>query len=214
MNTQKNSTTERFTIVNSFDPQHCKSSEDLISLCRFLEGSILKEGPWSLKVASAFCSLGNIYNRLGMFPEALAMHERDLQITRHGLAEDEPRVAGAKYNVGLASCKTGQFAQAEPLLADALRVRTAALGPQHPEVADVLTCIGGVYSCTGQHAKALDMYETATAIRMAAFGPFDVAVALSLRNSAAARGCLGKTDQVFFLPRLTRYFTPDGIPLV
>ena len=154
----------------------------MISLC----------DPWDLKLGTAFCSIGNAYSRASMIPEALAMHERDLQITRRCLREMDLRVAGACYNVGLACCKLGRFADAYPYLETALSGRIAALGPQHSDVADVLTCIAGVLACTGRHAEAVEHCERAAAARAAALGPADPSVGRSLRSAAVSRACLGE----------------------
>jgi Tfp pilus assembly protein PilF len=161
-----------------------------------VELAIQTYGPWDIRVANAFCTLGNLYNQLGMLPEALSMFEKDLQITRHSVHDSDLRVAGARYNVGMTACKLGRFPQALAYLEDALRARTAVLGPRHPEVADVLTCIGGVYSYTGRAAEALAKYEEAAAIRRAALGPGDPGLAQSLENAASVRCCLGQRDQV------------------
>ncbi len=185
-------------------PVHQKYAEELQNAIKLLENAIKSYGPWDMRVASAFCSLGKIYTHTGFFPEALAMFEKDLQVTRHNVVDGDLRVAGAKYNVGMTECKVGRFPQALAHLEDALRVRTASLGPQHPDIADVLTCIGGVFSCTGRHVEALAKYEAATAIRSAALGPYDATVAMSLQNSASAHGCLGQIDQVFHPPRAWR----------
>ncbi len=211
------------TTSNPVDQKH---TEELENASQLLENAIKAYGPWDMRVASAFCSLGKIYTHTGLLPEALAMFEKDLQITRRNVNDGDLRVAGAKYNVGMTACKVGRYPQALANLEDALRVRTAILGPHHPDVADVLTCIGGVYSCTGRHVEALAKYEAATAIRRTAIGPYDATVALSLQNSAAAHGCLGQIDQVYatlpdclFRARLTSISfseeadTPTSIPM-
>ncbi len=183
-------------MVESSILPHEQCADELQSVSKDLEVVIHTYGPWDVRVGNAFCTLGNIYAKMGMLPEALAMFEKDLQVTRHSVHDSDLRVAGAKYNVGMTSCKVGRYSQALAYLEDALRTRVAALGPNHPEVADVLTCIGGVYSYTARHAEALRKYEEATAIRRAALGPRDATVALSLENSASARACTGQLDKV------------------
>jgi tetratricopeptide (TPR) repeat protein len=174
--------------------------ESLSSLHRSLRVDILENGPWDMKVANTFCALGNKYIRAGRLLEGLAMFEKDLQVCLHNLGDSDIRVAGAKYNVGLARCRTGHYLAAIPHLEDALRIRTGTLGPSHLLVADVLTCLGGAYCCTGRNAEALDIYQRDVSIRKAASASDPSArqlilpMALSLRNSASARTCLGQTD--------------------
>ena len=168
-------------------------TEHLNILNRSLKFYICEKGPWDMKVANAFCSIGNIYSHTGMLHEALAMYEKDLQVCLHNLDPASIRVAGAKYNVGLAFCRIGQCSEALTFLEEAFHIRMAELGPQHILVAHALTCIGGVYSCTGRHAEALERYQQDVSIRRA-LDPDHFTLALSLRNSASARACLGQKE--------------------
>ncbi len=140
-----------------------------------------------MKVAKAFHSLGNMYTQMSMLPEALAMFERNLQITAHNHPLDELRLADAKHNVGQALCRLGRHSEGLALLDEALDIRIAALGPQHAAVADALVCIGG-------HAEALERYQRAHSTRKGALGPDQATVALSLRKPAHALACPGQTD--------------------
>ena len=191
-------------------PISAQYAESLIVLSRSLKTFIFENGPWDSKVANAFCSIGNIYSHTGMLHEALAMYEKDLQVCLHTLDPASIRVAGAKYNAGLAACRIGRCSEALSLLEDAFHIRMDALGPQHVLVADALAGIGGVYSCAGRHAEALERYQQDIAIRRA-LDPDHFTLALSLRNSASARACLGQNDlaiqecgeaHVIFLQRL------------
>jgi tetratricopeptide (TPR) repeat protein len=182
----------------SFTNSTADTSQDielLVISAGLLESSVRKNDPWDLKHGTAFCKIGNVCSRMGMPSEALAMYEKDLQITGQCLSNDDLRVVGSKYNCGLALCKLGRYAEALTLLEDVLRVRTAALGSHHVDLADALTCIGGIHSCTGRHAEALDRYQQATSIHKADLGPNHPTVALSLRNSATALACLGQTSR-------------------
>ena len=171
-----------------------EQDEMLISSAGQLEVSFRTNDPWDLVLGTAFCNIGNICSRMGMLSDALAVYERDLQITERSLNTDDLRVIGSKYNSGLTLCKLGRYAEALTLLEEVLRVRAAALGSEHVDVANALTCIGGIHSCTGRHAEALERYEQATSIRKAVLGPDHVTVAMSLRNSGTALACLGQTS--------------------
>jgi tetratricopeptide (TPR) repeat protein len=172
---------------------YAQNGKSLRILNQSLRIFICENGPWNLKVANAFCNIGNIYSHTGMRHEALAMYEKDLEVCLHCLNPASIRIAGAKYNVGMASCRIGRYSEALALLEDAYNIRLDALGPQHILVAHALTCIGGVYSCTGRHAEALERYQKDIAIRRA-LDPDHFTLALSLRNSASARACLGQND--------------------
>ena len=126
---------------------------------------------------------------MGMLPEALAMYEKDLQITAHNLQPDDLRVADAKYNVGLASCWVGRCSEGLVLLDEALDIRIAVLGPQHADVANALVCIGG-------HTGAVERYQRAMSIRKQAIGRNYAIARLFFRNSAATSvsGRLGQIN--------------------
>ncbi len=160
-----------------------------MKFARCLGSFICDSSPWDMKVAKAFCTIGNIYNQMGMLPEALAMYEKDLQITAHNLQPDDLRVADAKHNVGLASCKVGRYSEGLALMDEALDIRIATLGPQHADVANALICIGG-------HTEALERFQRATSIRKSAPGPNHAISVLFFRRSAATSGraSLGQTN--------------------
>jgi tetratricopeptide (TPR) repeat protein len=125
------------------------------NFARCLGKFICDSSPWDKKVAKAFSSIGNIYDQMGMLPEALAMYEKDLQITLHMLQPDDLRVADAKKNVGLASCRVGRYSKGLSLLDEALDIQIACLGPLHADVAIALVFAGG-------HTEALERYQQAT----------------------------------------------------
>jgi tetratricopeptide (TPR) repeat protein len=154
------------------------SREAQINFARCLSKFICDSSPWDMKVAKAFSRIGKIYDQMGMLPEALAMHQKDLQITLHNLQPDDLRVADAKYSVGLASCRVGRYSEGLSLLDEALDVRIAGLGPQHADVAITLVCVGG-------HTEAVERYQRATSFRKAVPAPKHSIVSLFSRNSTA-----------------------------
>ncbi len=67
-------------LSESDDPYQQRHVEALANLARCIENTVNMCGPWDLEVGCAFCSIGNIYARMGMIPEALAMYEKDLEV--------------------------------------------------------------------------------------------------------------------------------------
>lgn len=124
-------------------------------------------GPWDVRVGETFCSLGNLFSRMAMNPEAAIMYESGLDILKKSLGDDDPRVAGTRYNIGLVDCRLKRFRRALPQLEAALKSRKAVLGPRHPDVADTLTCVGGALASLKRHQEALVCYNEAIEIRRA-----------------------------------------------
>ena len=157
-----------------------------------LEYLIETSGPWDVKVGETYCILGNVYSRVGMHRDALAMYEKGVDIMRKTLCDDDSRLAGTRYNIGLVCCKLRRFRRALPHLEQALMARTAALGPQHPDVADTLICVGGALAAQGRHADALERYDAALTARCAALGPDHPSITVTLRSSAVSLRSLGQ----------------------
>ncbi len=67
-------------LSESDDPYQQRHVEALAKLARNIENIVSLSGPWDIEVGCAFCSIGNIYARMGMIPEALAMYEKDLEV--------------------------------------------------------------------------------------------------------------------------------------
>ena len=78
---QNQDDTHSILLSESDDPYHQRHVEALANLTRSIENTVSLSGPWDLEVGCAFCSIGNIYTRMGMIPEALAMYEKDLEVS-------------------------------------------------------------------------------------------------------------------------------------
>ena len=158
-----------------------------------LEDTIRSYGPWHLNTGAAFSTIGTYCSRVGMLVESLAMYEKDLQISKTCLAdENDPRVAGAHYNVGLTLCRLGRYDAALPHLEAALRSRRSAPDPQLLDIADTESCIGGALVRLGLPGDALVRYESALACRRAVLPPEHLSVAQGMLDLATAHRALGQ----------------------
>ena len=59
-------------------------------------------------MAASYNGLGNVYESLGKYEEALEYYQKDLDITVRLVGSDHPDVAASKVNIGLVFKAMGQ----------------------------------------------------------------------------------------------------------
>jgi hypothetical protein len=83
---------------------------------------------------SAELRVGDLWNR-GLYSEGIATVQRQIEIRRSILGEEDPDVAVSLSTHGVLLSATGDYAGAEVLLREALTMWRKLLGNEHPYVA-------------------------------------------------------------------------------
>jgi len=104
--------------------------------------------------ASIRQTIGNTYDDLGLYPEALRQLERALELRRRELGEEHPDTLASMFALGWVYQMTSKYDKAEPLLARTLEVRRRVLGESHSTTLSAMSGLGFLYERQGKYAKA------------------------------------------------------------
>jgi CHAT domain-containing protein/Tfp pilus assembly protein PilF len=124
---------------------------------------------------------------MGDLPQALARHQRALQVFEKVYGQDDAFTATAYSNLGSDYTDLGDLQKALEYYQQALAISLRVLGPDHPEVVTDYANLGTVYANLGDPARALEYHTRAYQHALALHGPDhpDVASALGLLGSDA-----------------------------
>jgi tetratricopeptide (TPR) repeat protein len=139
-------------------------------------------------------TLGRVYSDLGDFTNALAMHQRALDIRKRVHNDEHPDVASSLNDFAEVLQLQGRLDEAEAIHRDALAMRRRLRGPSHTDVAQSLANLGWVLFFQGSYrslrgetlksdasyAEAEPMLREALAIQRKALGSENIEVARSL----------------------------------
>ena len=82
----------------------------------------------------AMSNLATLYSGHGRHQDALAMHEKALELRRHLLPVNHPDNGAACMNAGVSYLASGDLLRALEFVREALRIFQATLPPSHPYV--------------------------------------------------------------------------------
>ncbi|HEY9817764.1 MAG TPA: tetratricopeptide repeat protein [Candidatus Obscuribacterales bacterium] len=111
--------------------------------------------------ASVCNNLGNAYNSLAQYQQAIAFHQQSLEIARE--IGDRNREGGSLCNLGNAYQALGQYQQAIKLYQQALDVQRS-VGNRKFE-SNSLGGLGDAYRALGEYEQAIDFHQQSLAIR-------------------------------------------------
>jgi eukaryotic-like serine/threonine-protein kinase len=154
----------------------------------------LKDQP--LVQARLMNTMGQVYDQLGLYDQALPLLESALATRRKLLGRSHPDVAQSLVGVGSVRWHKGEYDTARALLEEALAMREQVLGPESALVSDSLHNLGNLLWSRGQYEEARRLLSRALAIREKnSPGSPDVASTLnSLGAIAYKRGDLADAD--------------------
>jgi tetratricopeptide (TPR) repeat protein len=116
-------------------------------------------------VGVSWTNIGNVLIEMGRHAEALAAHQKALDILRSAYGADSPLLAQALANRGEVLALLGRHREAEADLRLAIARWRLQLGADHPWVAYALTALGKDLLADGRPDEALAPLERAVAIR-------------------------------------------------
>ncbi len=124
-----------------------------------------------LTQARLMTTIGRVYHKLGLYPQAAPLLEDALKTREALLGADHLDVAQSLSELAGLYKAQGRYDEAEPLFERALQVRQEALGTEHLDVAKSLSDLGELYQTQGLYDRAQPLLERALAIREEALGP-------------------------------------------
>lgn len=140
---------------------------------------------------------GGFLQTMGDYPGGLKMAQASLRLTEARLPENDPSIAVALANLGMAQMQVGDLAAAEVELARAValneahRAGSADLASSYDMHGNVLDKMARAGDRTAL-PKAIRRYQQALTLRRRLFGGLSEEVALSLNNLAMARDLQGR----------------------
>jgi serine/threonine-protein kinase len=129
--------------------------------------------------------MGEVYDNLGLFPQAESLIARAAELQRQALGPEHPETLTSQSLLAVIFVETGRDAEGEKLQRETLAVRSRVLGPEHPDTVHSMGRLAAVLSWQGRHAEAEKLEREALAIQSRVFGP-EHPDTLRLTNSLAS----------------------------
>jgi len=142
--------------------------------------------------AQLLSAIGETYHGLGLYQKAVAVHERDRDLLRNELGDDNDETLTSMNNLALAYQSAGRLAEALLLLERTLELRKAKFGAEHPSTLTSMNNLAIAYEDTGRLAEALPIFEQTLELRKAKLGPKHPSTLTSMNNLAMAYQSAGR----------------------
>jgi serine/threonine protein kinase/tetratricopeptide (TPR) repeat protein len=117
--------------------------------------------------------MAEVYDNLGLFPQARSLVERAAELQRTVLGEENPETLSSRELLGKILVEEGRFAEAENLQRGTLAVRTRILGREHPDTLHSMSRLARVLSWEGKNVEAEKLGREAVDIERRVLGPED-----------------------------------------
>ena len=140
-------------------------------------------------------TLGEVYEQLGEYSAAEAMHKEALRLRRARFGEENPAVAESLNNLASVLRSQGHLPEAESLARKSLETRSKFYGEEHPKVAQSLTSLASAIDLQGRFAEAEPLYRRALAIWRKLPVDRRATVAAILSNLGALLSDMGRPDE-------------------
>ncbi|CAF2213502.1 unnamed protein product, partial [Rotaria magnacalcarata] len=112
-----------------------------------------------LKNASTDSDRAYIYHQLGVmnyyqgkYPEAVKFYEKDLEIERKTLPEDDASLTDLYNDMGLVYNNMGEYSKPQKYNEKDIAIKKISLPPTHPDLATSYNNIGSVYDSMGEYS--------------------------------------------------------------
>lgn len=122
-------------------------------------------------VSALLDDLAQVYAREQQWAVAKQTYQRALEIDRHVLGDDHPRVAMHLHNLAVVAQNMGDLKQAEALYRDAIRRKEHVYGVGDPQTAAAKGNYGLLLQREGRLAEAEPLLRSALALTLAQYGP-------------------------------------------
>jgi serine/threonine-protein kinase len=122
-------------------------------------------------VSAVLDDLATVYTREQQWVLAKQTYERSLQIDRHVLGDDHPRVAKRLNNLAIVAQNLGDLPRAEHLYRESIRLHERTYGERHPETAAAKGNFGLLLQREGRLAEAEPLLRSALDAKLSVYGP-------------------------------------------
>lgn len=127
--------------------------------------ALLHLAPDEIQKAVLYYHIGLINHLQGNYLEAIALHEKSLEIEERALSETHPFLAGSYNSIGAVYDDMGDYKKAISFLKKALEIYQKISPQNHLDLARSYNNLGAVFDKMGQYSEALSYFEKALEIR-------------------------------------------------
>jgi tetratricopeptide (TPR) repeat protein len=164
---------------------------------------IAASGPVSVDVAGTWGNLGNVYDNLGQWDQAIECKRKALALNEQIYGPDHARVADSLTAVAGMLSKLHRSG-AEELFQRALTILRNKRPANDPIIAETITRLGEHYALQGRHQEAIAQYQAAVTALEASLGPKNGILVWPLRMEAASLGALHRwTESIAMFERVS-----------
>ena len=127
-------------------------------------------------------TIGNVYQKLGLYTDAEPLLRKALEIREKHLGPESLQVAESLIGLAILNERIGKYDKAESLAGLSLEIREKGLASDHPDVAESLHSLALINHKQGNFDEAESLYNRALEIRERVLGSNHPDVAETLRN--------------------------------
>jgi eukaryotic-like serine/threonine-protein kinase len=136
--------------------------------------------------AQMMLTMGDVYRRLGLYPQAQSLLTRAVDIRRRILGPQNPDTLAAMSSLGWNLMEEGRYADAERLDRETLDIRRRVLGTEHPDTLRSMNNLSAVLEYEGRHAEAEKLAGETLDIQRRVLGPEHQNTLNAMHNLALA----------------------------
>jgi serine/threonine protein kinase/tetratricopeptide (TPR) repeat protein len=115
--------------------------------------------------------MGEVYDNLGLYPQAESLLTRAAELQGKILGSDDPATLASKSLLSMIFMHLGRYTEAVKLQQETVSARTRVLGPEHPDTVRSMSRLALVFGLQGRNAEAEKLHREALAIARRVLGP-------------------------------------------
>jgi non-specific serine/threonine protein kinase/serine/threonine-protein kinase len=148
-------------------------------------------------------TMGDVYQNLGLYPEAQSLLTRAVDIRRRVLGPEKPETLTSMSSLGKNLWAQGRYPEAEKLDRETLAIRHRVLGPEHRDTLESTNDLSALLVSEGRFPEAEKLLRQSLEIQRRVLGPDDSDTLRSINNLANALGGEGHYPEEEQLKRET-----------
>ena len=153
--------------------------------------------------ARLLSTMGNVYESLGLYPQAQQLLEKAVDIRRRVLGSTSPDLLNSLNDLARVMREEGRLTAAEKLLNRTLATSRSTLGPENPVTLSTMIELGNVLHDEGRLPEAEKLRRDTLAIQQRVLGPEDPETLRTMNNLGYTLGEEGRLPEAEALLRET-----------
>jgi serine/threonine protein kinase/tetratricopeptide (TPR) repeat protein len=144
-------------------------------------------------------TMGGVYSNLGLYPRAIALLTRAVEIRTRVLGPDHLDTLRSSNKLGSVYARSAHFPDAERVLEDTLERSRRVNGPEHPDTLGTMNNLANVYRAEGKRAAAEELFRRTLEGRRRVLGPEHPDTITTMNNEAIVledSGQLQKSEEL------------------